>query len=127
MGNVYVFDHPLIQHKLAILRDKNTSTKDFRELVKEISMLMTFEATRNLPLQQVEIATPICKAKMFMMKGEDIAIVPILRAGLGILEGIHAFVPNAKIGHIGLYRDPETHCLLNITAFLTISATDRFS
>ncbi len=110
MGNVYVFDHPLIQHKLAMLRDKDTSTKDFRELVKEISMLMTFEATRNLPLKEVEIETPICKAKMFMLKGEDIAIVPILRAGLGMVEGMQALVPNAKVGHIGLYRDPETHC-----------------
>ena len=109
MGNVFVFDHPLIQHKLAILRDKNTSTKDFRELVKEISMLMTFEATRTLPLKDVEIETPICKATMRMLKGEDIAIVPILRAGLGMVEGMQALVPNAKVGHIGLYRDPETH------------------
>ncbi|PKM83892.1 MAG: uracil phosphoribosyltransferase [Firmicutes bacterium HGW-Firmicutes-11] len=109
MGNVFVFDHPLIQHKLAILRDKNTSTKDFRELVKEISMLMTFEATRTLPLKEVEIETPICKATMRMLKGEDIAIVPILRAGLGMVEGMQALVPNAKVGHIGLYRDPETH------------------
>ena len=110
MGNVYVFDHPLIQHKLAILRDKSTSTKDFRELVKEISMLMTFEATRGLPLEEVEIETPMCKSKMFMLKGEDIAIVPILRAGLGMVEGMQALIPNAKVGHIGLYRDPETHC-----------------
>lgn len=109
MGNVYVFDHPLIQHKLAILRDKNTSTKDFRELVKEISMLMTFEATRTLPLKEVEIETPICKATMRMLQGEDIAIVPILRAGLGMVEGMQALIPNAKVGHIGLYRDPETH------------------
>ena len=109
MGNVFVFDHPLIQHKLAILRDKDTSTKDFRELVKEISMLMTFEATRNLPLKDVEIETPICKATMRMLKGEDIAIVPILRAGLGMVEGMQALVPNAKVGHIGLYRDPDTH------------------
>ena len=109
MGNVFVFDHPLIQHKLAILRDKHTSTKDFRELVKEISMLMTFEATRTLPLKDVEIETPICKATMRMLKGEDIAIVPILRAGLGMVEGMQALVPNAKVGHIGLYRDPDTH------------------
>jgi len=109
MGNVYVFDHPLIQHKLAILRDKNTSTKDFRELVKEISMLMAYEATRNLPLKDVEIETPICKATMRMLNGEDISIVPILRAGLGMVDGMLALVPNAKVGHIGLYRDPETH------------------
>lgn len=109
MSNVFVFDHPLIQHKLAILRDVNTSTKDFRELVKEISMLMTFEATRSLPLKEVEIETPICKASMRMLKGEDIAIVPILRAGLGMVDGMQALVPNAKVGHIGLYRDPDTH------------------
>lgn len=109
MANVYVFDHPLIQHKLAILRDKTTSTKYFRELVREISMLMAYEATRNLPLEDVEIETPICKATMKMLKGEDIAIVPILRAGLGMVEGLQALVPNAKVGHIGLYREPETH------------------
>ena len=109
MGNVHVFDHPLIQHKLALLRDKNTGTKDFRELVKEISMLMAFEATANLPLKDVEIETPICKATMKMLEGEDIAIVPILRAGLGMVDGILALIPNAKVGHVGLYRDPETH------------------
>ncbi|MDD2215414.1 MAG: uracil phosphoribosyltransferase [Eubacteriales bacterium] len=109
MGDVYVFDHPLIQHKLGILRDKNTSTKDFRELVKEISMLMAFEATHNLPLKDKEIETPICKATVKMLDGEDIAIVPILRAGLGMVDGIQALVPNVKVGHIGLYRDPETH------------------
>lgn len=109
MGSVYVFDHPLIQHKLAILRDKSTGTKDFRELVKEISMLMAFEATANLPLKDVEIETPICKATMKMLEGEDIAIIPILRAGLGMVDGILAMVPNAKVGHIGLYRDPDTH------------------
>ncbi|NLY71623.1 MAG: uracil phosphoribosyltransferase [Clostridiales bacterium] len=109
MGNVYVFDHPLIQHKMAILRDKNTGTKDFRELTKEISMMMTYEATRNLPLKDVEIETPIRKAKVRMLKGEDIAIVPILRAGLGMVEGMQAIVPNAKVGHIGVYRDPDTH------------------
>lgn len=109
MGDVYVFDHPLIQHKLGILRDKDTSTKDFRELVKEISMLMAFEATHNLPLKDKEIETPICKATVKMLDGEDIAIVPILRAGLGMVDGIQALVPNVKVGHIGLYRDPETH------------------
>lgn len=109
MGTVHVFDHPLIQHKLALLRDINTSTKDFRELVKEIAMLMAFEATSNLPLKEVEIETPICKSKMQMLEGEDIAIIPILRAGLGMVDGFLALVPNAKVGHIGLYRDPETH------------------
>jgi len=109
VGTVHVFDHPLIQHKLALLRDINTSTKDFRELVKEIAMLMAFEATSNLPLKEVEIETPICKSKMQMLEGEDIAIIPILRAGLGMVDGFLALVPNAKVGHIGLYRDPETH------------------
>lgn len=109
MGKVYVFDHPLIQHKTAMIRDKNTSVKDFRELVREISMLMAYEVTRNLPLMDVEVETPLCKATMKMLKGEDIAIVPILRAGLGMVDGMLELVPNAKVGHIGLYRDPETH------------------
>ena len=109
MGKVYVFDHPLIQHKTALMRRKETSVKDFRELVKEVAMLMTFEATRNLPLQEVEIETPICRTTMKMLKGEDIAIVPILRAGLGMVDGMLALIPNAKVGHIGLYRDPDTH------------------
>lgn len=109
MGKVYVFDHPLIQHKTALMRKKETSVKDFRELVKEVAMLMTFEATRNLPLMEVGIETPICKTTMKMLAGEDIAIVPILRAGLGMVEGMLALIPNAKVGHIGLYRDPETH------------------
>lgn len=109
MSKVYVFDHPLIQHKTAIIRDKNTGTKDFRQLVKEISMLMTFESTRHLPLEEVEIETPICPTKVNMLKGQDIAVVPILRAGLGMVDGLLEIVPNAKVGHIGLYRDPETH------------------
>lgn len=109
MGKVYVFDHPLIQHKTAMIRMAGTSVKDFRELVKEISMLMCFEATRELPLEDVEIETPLCKTTVKMLKGEDIAIVPILRAGLGMVDGMLAMVPNAKVGHIGLYRDPDTH------------------
>ncbi|MDD2504189.1 MAG: uracil phosphoribosyltransferase, partial [Clostridia bacterium] len=109
MGKVYVFDHPLIQHKTAMIRDKNTSVKDFRELVKEISMLMAYEVTRDLPLRDVEIETPLCKITTKMLRGEDIAIVPILRAGLGMVEGMLELIPNAKVGHIGLYRDPETH------------------
>ncbi len=109
MGKVYVFDHPLIQHKTAMIRKTETSVKDFRELVREIAMLMGYEATRDLPLQEVEIETPICAAKVNMLKGEDIAIVPILRAGLGLVDGLLALVPNAKVGHVGLYRDPETH------------------
>jgi uracil phosphoribosyltransferase len=109
MGRVYVFDHPLIQHKTAMIRDKNTSVKDFRELVREISMLMAYEVTRDLPLKNVEIETPLCKTTMKMLKGEDIAIVPILRAGLGMVDGMLELIPNAKVGHIGLYRDPDTH------------------
>lgn len=109
MGKVHVFDHPLIQHKTALMRKTDTTVKEFRELAKEVAMLMGFEATRNLPLKEVEIETPICKTKMNMLDGEDIAIVPILRAGLGFVDGMLALVPNAKVGHVGLYRDPETH------------------
>lgn len=109
MGKVYVFDHPLIQHKTAMIRKTDTSVKDFRDLVKEISMLMAYEVTRNLPLEPVEITTPMCNTTVNMLRGEDIAIVPILRAGLGMVDGMLALVPNAKVGHIGLYRDPETH------------------
>ncbi len=109
MGKLMIFDHPLIQHKVSMMRMKETSTKDFRELAKEVVTLMTFEATRYLPLKQVEIETPICKANVNMLDGEDIAIVPILRAGLGFVDGMLSLVPNAKVGHIGLYRDPDTH------------------
>lgn len=109
MGRVYVFDHPLIQHKTAMIRKEDTSTKDFRDLVKEIGLLMGYEATRTLPLKEVEITTPMCDTKVNMLAGEDIAIVPILRAGLGLVDGMLALVPNAKVGHIGLYRDPDTH------------------
>ena len=109
MGKIYVFDHPLIQHKVALIRMKETGTKDFRQLVEEIAMLMTFESTRELALEDVEIETPICKTTVKMLKGEDVAIVPILRAGLGMVEGIQKIIPNAKVGHIGLYRDPVTH------------------
>lgn len=109
MGKVYVFDHPLIQHKTAMIRKVETSVKDFREMVREISMLMGYEATRNLPLEEVEIETPMCHTKVRMLQGEDIAIVPILRAGLGMVDGMLALVPNAKVGHVGLYRDPQTH------------------
>ena len=108
-GKVYVFDHPLIQHKVSLMRMKETSVKEFRELAQEVAMLMGFEATRNLPLKDVEIETPITKTTTKMLEGEDIAIVPILRAGLGFVDGMLALVPNAKVGHIGLYRDPETH------------------
>ncbi len=109
MANVYVLDHPLIQHKLAVLRNKNTSVKEFRELVNEISGLMCYEATRNLPTINVEVETPVATAKCKMLAGKKLAIVPILRAGLGMVDAMVDLIPSAKIGHIGLYRDPETH------------------
>lgn len=106
---VHVLDHPLIQHKLAILRDKNTGTKEFRKLVGEIAGLMCYEATRNLPTMEVEVETPIRAAKCRMLSGKKLAIVPVLRAGLGMVDAMVDLIPSAKIGHIGLYRDPETH------------------
>ena len=109
MSNVVVFDHPLIQHKLAILRNKETPVKEFRELISEISALMCYEATRNLPTMEVEVETPIAVAKCRMLAGKKLAIVPILRAGLGMVDSMVDLIPSAKIGHIGLYRDPETH------------------
>ena len=108
MSNVTVFDHPLIQHKIAILRNKNTDRKAFRELVDEITMFMCYEALRDLPLEEVEVETPLTITKCNMLKGEDIAVVPILRAGLGMVDGLLNMVPNAAVGHIGLYRDEET-------------------
>ena len=109
MGKVYVLDHPLIQHKLAILRSKNTTVKEFRELISEISGLMCYEATRNLPTVEVEVETPVATAKCQMLAGKKLAIIPILRAGLGMVDNMVDMIPSAKIGHIGLYRDPETH------------------
>ncbi|MDD5955021.1 MAG: uracil phosphoribosyltransferase [Firmicutes bacterium] len=109
MANVYVLDHPLIQHKLAILRDKDTGTKEFRALVNEIAGLMCYEATRNLPTREVDVQTPITTARCRMLAGKKLAIVPILRAGLGMVDAMVDLIPSAKIGHIGLYRDPETH------------------
>ena len=109
MGKVYVLDHPLILHKLAILRSKNTSVKEFRELISEISGLMCYEATRNLPTKEVEVQTPVAVAKCRRLAGKKLAIIPILRAGLGMVDAMVDLIPSAKIGHIGLYRDPETH------------------
>ena len=106
---VHVLEHPLIQHKLAILRDKHTSVKEVRELVGEISGLMCYEATRNLPTVEVEIETPVAPAKVRVLAGKKLAIVPVLRAGLGMVDKMVSLIPSAKIGHIGLYRDPETH------------------
>ncbi len=108
MKNVFVMDHPLIQHKLTLIRDKNTGAKEFRELVKEVSMLMGYEVTRNLPLEEVEIETPICKSMSKVIAGRKLGIVPILRAGLGMVDGFLNLLPAAKVGHVGLYRDPET-------------------
>ena len=107
-GSVHVMDHPLIQHKLSVLRDKNTSVKEFRELVSEIASLMCFEATRDMPTEEIEIETPVGTAKVKRLAGKKMAIVPILRAGLGMVDGILQLVPSAKVGHIGLYRNPET-------------------
>ncbi|MDD6190374.1 MAG: uracil phosphoribosyltransferase [Firmicutes bacterium] len=109
MSNVYVFDHPLIQHKVGMIRDKETTTKDFRQLVKEIAMLMTFESARDLKLEDKVIETPICETTVKTLSGADVAVVPILRAGLGMVDGVLEVIPNAKVGHIGLYRDPVTH------------------
>ena len=109
MANVHIIDHPLIQHKLAVLRNKETSVKEFRELVNEISGLMCYEATRNLPTVEVDVETPLMTAKCRMLAGKKLAIVPILRAGLGMVDAMVDLIPSAKIGHIGLYRDPETH------------------
>ena len=109
MSTLHIIDHPLIQHKLTIMRKKDTSTKDFRELLEEISCLMGYEITRDLPLDDVEIETPLEKMIAKEVSGKKLAIVPILRAGLGMVDGLLTLVPVARVGHIGLYRDPETH------------------
>ena len=108
MGKIIIMDHPLIQHKLSLIRDKQTGPKDFRELLDEISMLMAYEVTRDLPLQTVEIETPMARMRTKVIAGKKLGIVPILRAGLGMVDGILRLVPAARVGHIGLYRDPET-------------------
>ncbi|MED1202917.1 uracil phosphoribosyltransferase [Heyndrickxia acidicola] len=108
MSNVYVIDHPLIQHKLTYIRDKNTGTKEFRELVDEVATLMAFEITRDMPLEEIEIDTPVSKAKAKILSGKKLGIVPILRAGIGMVDGVLKLIPAAKVGHIGLYRDPAT-------------------
>ncbi len=109
MSTLHIVDHPLIQHKLSIMRNKKTGSKDFRELLSEIAMLMGYELTRDLPLEDIQIETPICKMTAKTISGKKLAIVPILRAGLGMVDGLQKLVPVAKVGHIGLYRDPETH------------------
>ncbi len=109
MSKVHILDHPLLQHKLALLRDENTGVKEFRELVSEIAGLMCYEATRDLPTEEVIVKTPVAEAKCRMLAGKKLAIIPILRAGLGMVDAMVDLIPSAKIGHIGLYRDPETH------------------
>ena len=108
MSKVFVFDHTLIQHKLSILRDKETSVKEFRELISEIAMLMCYEATRDLPLEEIDVETPVAVAHCKRIAGKKLAIVPILRAGLGMVDGMVSMIPNVKVGHIGLFRDPDT-------------------
>lgn len=106
--NVFIMDHPLIQHKLTLLRDKRTGSKEFRELISEVAMLMCYEATRDLPLKEIEVETPIASAKAKVIGGRKLAFIPILRAGIGMVDGVMHLVPAAKVGHIGFYRNPET-------------------
>lgn len=108
MGNVFILEHPLIQHKITYIRDKRTGTKQFRELVDEVSMLMAFEITRHLPLEETKVETPLTEAKAYVLSGKKIGLIPILRAGLGMVDGMLNLLPAAKVGHIGIYRDPET-------------------
>ncbi|HHW09330.1 MAG TPA: uracil phosphoribosyltransferase [Firmicutes bacterium] len=108
MGRLYVIDHPLIQHKLAIIRDVNTGAKEFRELVDEVAMLMAYEVTRNLPLTDIQVQTPVGMAQCSVISGKKIGLIPILRAGLGMVSGMLRLIPTARVGHIGVYRDPET-------------------
>lgn len=123
--NINIVNHPLIRHKVSLMRDKNTVPKDFRQLLKEISLLMAYEVTRDLPLVDVEIETPICKCKEKVLGGRSIGVVPILRAGLGMIDGVLELVPTAKIGHIGCYRDPETHKPVEYYCKLPVDAEER--
>lgn len=109
MSKPFIMDHPLIQHKITLLRDKNTGSKEFRELINEIAMLMCYEATRDMPIKTIEIETPICIAKSSVISGRKVAFIPILRAGLGMVDGLLQLVPAAKVGHIGVYRDHDSH------------------
>ena len=123
--NVFVMDHPLIQHKLSILRDKRTGTKQFRELINEIAMLMCYESTRDLPLKEVEIETPLVTTTTKKLSGRKMAFVPILRAGLGMVDGLLTLIPAAKVGHIGMYRDPETHTPIDYYCKLPADLDER--
>ena len=120
MSKLHIVDHPLITHKLSIMRNKKTGSKDFRELLNEIAMLMGYELTRDLPLEEITIETPLQKTKAYTISGKKLAIVPILRAGIGMVDGLLDLVPVAKVGHIGLYRDPETH--LPVTYYCKLPA-----
>ena len=122
---VHVIDHPLVQHKLSIMRDKNTGSKEVRELLNEIGMLVAYEVTRDLPLTDVEVETPICKCTTKMLAGRKLGVVPILRAGLGMVDGILSLVPAAKVGHVGLYRDPETKKPVEYYCKLPADAQER--
>ena len=125
MSTVHVIDHPLIQHKLTLMRQQETGAKDFRELLGEIAMLMCYEVTRELPLEEIEIETPICKCKSKTIAGKKLGVVPILRAGLGMVDGFMRLVPACKVGHIGLYRDPETHTPVEYYCKLPPDAGER--
>ena len=125
MAKTVIMDHPLIQHKLSILRDKDTSSNQFRTLVSEIATLICYEATRDLPLEEVEIETPICKTKTKVIAGKKLAIVPILRAGLGMVDGVLTLLPSVRVGHIGLYRDPETHMPVPYYCKLPVDVNER--
>lgn len=125
MSELHVIDHPLIQHKLTYMRKKETGSKDFRELLDEIAMLMGYEVTRDLPLEDMEIETPICKMTGKVISGKKLAVVPILRAGLGMVDGLLELVPVAKVGHIGLYRDPETHLPIEYYCKLPMDISER--
>ncbi len=125
MSKVEVLDHPLIQHKLGILRNKETGAKEFRHLIAEISMLMCYEATRDLPLEDIEVETPICKATTKQIKGKNMAVVPILRAGLGMIDGILTMEPTSKIGHVGVYRDADTKEPIEYYCKLPLDCAER--
>ncbi len=125
MANVMIMDHPLIQHKIGYIRRKETGTKDFRQTVSEIAMLICYEATRHLELTDVDITTPICPTTVKTLKGRKLAVVPILRAGLGMVDGMLTLIPTAKVGHIGLYRDPETHMPVEYYCKLPADSAER--
>ena len=125
MSTVHVVDHPLVQHKLTLMRRTECTTKDFRQLLEEIAMLMTYEVTRDIPLTEIEIETPVAKCKSKIISGKKVGIVPILRAGLGMVDGVLTVVPSAKVGHIGLYRDPETHLPVEYYCKLPMDVAER--